>query len=136
MLFVGQLLYSSTTTSSVVRNRTVLPNTTDKINRISNHFRDGWRHEYDVNLRETQLALKLNINSKKNNANNIVLVFDETVQHFWRIAIVKWVLPSRDSEIRWKVVRIAKPNTILKRPLNKLFTVENTHHDTNQTPNR
>ena len=136
MLFVGQLLYSSTTTSSVVRNRTVLSNTTDKINRISNHFRDGWRHEYDVNLRETQLALKLNINSKKNNANNIVLVFDETVQHFWRIAIVKWVLPSRDSEIRWKVVRIAKPNTILKRPLNKLFTVENTHHDTNQTPNR
>ena len=89
MLFVGQLLYSSTTTSSVVRNRTVLPNTTDKINRISNHFRDGWRHEYEVNLRETQLALKLNINSKKNNANNIVLVFDETVQHFWRIAIVK-----------------------------------------------
>ena len=136
MLFVGQLLYSSTTTSSVVRNRTVLPNTTDKINRISNHFRDGWRHEYEVNLRETQLALKLNINSKKNNANNIVLVFDETVQHFWRIAIVKWVLPSRDSEIRWKVVRIAKPNTILKRPVNKLFTVENTHHDTNQTPNR
>ena len=136
MLFVGQLLYSSTTTSSVVRNRTVLSNTTDKINRISNHFRDGWRHEYDVNLRETQLALKLNINSKKNNANNIVLVFDETVQHFWRIAIVKWVLPSRDSEIRWKVVRIAKPNTILKRPVNKLFTVENTHHDTNQTPNR
>ena len=136
MLFVGQLLYSSTTTSSVVRNRTVLPNTTDKINRISNHFRDGWRHEYEVNLRETQLALKLNINSKKNNANNIVLVFDETVQHFWRISIVKWVLPSRDSEIRWKVVRIAKPNTILKRPVNKLFTVENTHHDTNQTPNR
>ena len=136
MLFVGQLLYSSTTTSSVVRNRTVLPNTTDKINRISNHFRDGWRHEYEVNLRETQLALKLNINSKKNIANNIVLVFDETVQHFWRIAIVKWILPSRDSEIRWKVVRIVKPNTILKRPVNKLFTVENTHHDTNQTPNR
>ena len=136
MLFVRQLLYSSKTSSSVVRNRTVLSNTTDKINRISNHFRDGWRHEYEVNLRETQLALKLNINSKKNNANNIVLVFDETVQHFWRIAIVKWILPSRDSEIRWKVVRIVKPNTILKRPVNKLFTVENIHHDINQTPNR
>ena len=31
------------------------------------------------------------------------------------------------------IVRIAKTNTILKRPVNKLFAVENTHHDTNQT---
>ena len=30
-------------------------------------------------------------------------------------------------------MRIAKTNTILKRPLNKLFTVENTYNDTNQT---
>ena len=136
MLFVRQLLYSSKTTSTVVRNRTVLSNTTDKINRISNHFRDGWRHEYVVNLRETQRTLKLNINSKKNNANDIVLVFVEKVQHFWRIAIVKGVLSVRDSEIRWKVVRIGKSSAILKLPVNKLFTVENTHHDTNQTPNR
>ena len=43
------------------------------------------------------------------------------------------VLPSRDSEIRGAIVRIAKTNTILKRPVNKLFAVENTDHDTNQT---
>ena len=43
------------------------------------------------------------------------------------------VLPSRDSEIRGVIVRIAKTNAILKRPLNKLFTVKNTYHDTNQT---
>ena len=43
------------------------------------------------------------------------------------------VLPSRDSEIRGAIVRIAKTNTILKRPVNKLFAVENTYHDTNQT---
>ena len=30
-------------------------------------------------------------------------------------------------------MKIAKTNTILKRPVNKLFTVENTYHDTNQT---
>ena len=30
-------------------------------------------------------------------------------------------------------MRIAKTNTILKRPLNKLFTVENTYNDTDQT---
>ena len=53
--------------------------------------------------------------------------------HFWRIAIVTGVLSSRDSEIRGSIVRIAKTNTILKRPVKKLFTVENTNHDTNQT---
>ena len=54
-------------------------------------------------------------------------------RHFWRIAIVTRVLPSRDSEIRGAIVRITKTNTILKRPVNKLFVVENTYHDTNQT---
>ena len=47
--------------------------------------------------------------------------------------MVPGVLPSRDSEIRGAIVRIAKTNSILKRPVNKLFTVENTYHDTNQT---
>ena len=42
------------------------------------------------------------------------------------------VLPSTDSEIREALMRIAKTNTILKRPVNKLFGVENTYHDTNQ----
>ena len=65
-----------------------------------------------------------------------MLVYDEKVPiHFWRIAIVRGVLPSRDSEIRGAIVRIAKTNTILKRPVNKLFAVENTYHDTNQTDN-
>ena len=43
------------------------------------------------------------------------------------------VLPSRDSEIRGSIVRIAKTNTIFKRPVNKLFAVENRYHETNQT---
>ena len=63
-----------------------------------------------------------------------MLVYDEKVPiHFWRIAIVKGLLPGRDSEIRGATVGIAKTNNILKRPVNKLFTVENKYHDTNQT---
>ena len=45
-LFGTQLLYSSNITSTVVRNLTVLSSTTDKINCISNHFLDRWRHEF------------------------------------------------------------------------------------------
>ena len=38
LLFGRQLLYSSNTTSTAVGNLTVLSSTTEKINRISNHF--------------------------------------------------------------------------------------------------
>ena len=87
-----------------------------------------------MNFRETLRTSKLNINSLKINVNDIVLVIYEKVpRHFWRIAIVTRVLPSRDSEIRGAIVRIAKTNTILERPINKLFAFENTYHDTNQT---
>ena len=87
-----------------------------------------------MNLRETQRTSKLNVNSLKINVNDIVLIFYEKVpRYLWRISIVTRVLPSRDSEIREDIVRIAKTNTIIKRPVNKLFAIENTHHDTNQT---
>ena len=58
----------------------------------------------------------------KINVNNIVLVYNEKVLiHFLRIAIVRAVLPSSDSDMRGTVVRIAKTNTILKRPVNEPF---------------
>ena len=85
LLFGRQLLRSSNRTSTVVRNVTVF----DKINRISNHFWNRWRHEYVVNLRETKQTSKLNINFQKISVNDIALVYDEKVpRHFWRIAIV------------------------------------------------
>ena len=91
---------------------------------------DRWRYEYVINLRKTQRTSNLNINSLQINVNDIVLVFYEKVpRHFWRIVIVTRV-PSRDSEIRRAIVRIAKTNTILKCPVNKLFAVENIYHDT------
>ena len=126
MLFGRQLLYSSNTTSTVVGNLTVLSSTTDKIKRNSNHFLDKWRHEYVVNLRETQGTSKVNINYLKINFKDIVRVTCEKVpRHFWRIPIVAPVLPSRDSEIRGAIVRIEKTNAIFKRPVNNLFAVEN-----------
>ena len=39
------------------------------------------------------------------------------------------VLPSRDSEIRGAIMRIAKTNVILKRPVNKLFLIENSYQE-------
>ena len=80
------------------------------------------------------ISVPLNINFPKINVNDIMLVYDEKVpRHFRRIAIVTGALPSRNSEIREAIVSIAKTNTILKRPLNKLFLNENIYQDNHQT---
>ena len=64
----------------------------------------------------------------------LLLVYDEKVpRHFWRVAIVTWLLSSKDSEKSGEILRIEKKNTILKLPGNNFVTVENTYHDTNQT---
>ena len=83
-----------------------------------------------VSLCETQQTSKLHIKSQKINVNDIVLLYDGKVpRYFWRIGIIIEVLPSTDS----RIVRIPKANTILKPPVKKVFTVENTYHDTKQT---
>ena len=134
LLFGRQLLYSCNINATVVTKLIVLSSTTDKINRISNHFCDRWLNEYVGNLREAQRTSKLNINFPKINVNDIMLVYDDKVpRHFWRIAIVTGALSSRNSEIREAIVRIAKTNTILKRPLNKLFLNENIYQHNHQT---
>ena len=57
----------------------------------------------------------------------VLLVYDEKVpRHFWKIAIVIGVFPSRDSEIKKAIVRIKKTNAIFKCPVNKLFPIEYT----------
>ena len=53
-------------------------------------------------------------------------------QTFWRIVIVMQVLRSRNSKIRGPIVRISMTNTILERPVSKLFAVESKDYDTNQ----
>ena len=78
-----------------------------------------------MSLREAQQTSKLNVDSLKNNVDDIVLVFYEKVhKQFWRITIVMWVLPSRDSEIRGAIVRISNTNTIVKHLVNTFFAVE------------
>ena len=63
-----------------------------------------------------------------------MLVFDEMVPiHFWKIDIMKPALPSRDSEKIGAIVRNKNTNAILKSPVNKLFKIEYTYHDTHQT---
>ena len=63
-----------------------------------------------------------------------MLVYDEKApRHFWRIATVIGLLPSRDSDSKGAIVSIKNTNAFLTRPVNKLFRIEHTYRDTNQT---
>ena len=113
LLFSRQLLHSSNTASTAVRNLTVLSNTTDKINRMSNHFLDRWRYEFTWDTTNTKIKYRL---PKHWNYWYCAGFLWKGVQAFWKISTVTQELPNRDSEIRGVIVRVAKTNTILKRP--------------------
>ena len=59
LLFGGQLLYSSNIKSTVVRNVTILSSTTDKINPISYHILDRWRHEFTSDTTNIEIKYRL-----------------------------------------------------------------------------
>ena len=131
LLFGRQLSSYSSTTSAVIRNLTVLSSTTDKINRISNHFWHRWRHEYVVNLCETQRASKLNINSQK-----IMLcqfMMKRCSDTFGKLPQYQGYYLVEFLTQEGVTVRIKKANAILKCPVNKLFRIKYTCYDTNQT---
>ena len=59
--------------------------------------------------------------------------YEKVPRHLWMISIVTRELPSAYSWIRGAIARISKTNAIPKRPVIKLFAVENTYNDTKQT---
>ena len=62
-----------------------------------------------------------------------MLVYDEKVsRNFWRIAIVTGYYLVEILKQKGAIVRIKKAYAILKHPVNKLFPVEYTYHDTHQ----
>ena len=64
--------------------------------------------------------------NKKLPKNYVLLVYDEKLpRHFWEIAIITNVSPSRDSEIKGAIVKIKKTNATLKR-----HPIEYTYHGT------
>ena len=74
LLFGWQLLYYFKEASTTFMNLTVLSSTAYKINHISNHFWHGWRHEYLVNLCDTQQTWKFNINSTKTDVKGALML--------------------------------------------------------------
>ena len=115
VIWQTQLLSYSNTTSTVAANLTVFSYSTDKINRISNHFCDRWREKWiygKFTWGTTNIKTKYKIRER----------YPDIFGKF----PLTGVLPNRDPEIRGAVVWIAKTNVIFKPPVNKLISIENT----------
>ena len=91
---------------------------------IINQFWKRWLKEYVVNLRETHKFSNQNRLQPTVEVSDVVLIHDENLpRSMWRMGVVTEVIHGADNQIRGAVARSNK-NTLLKRPVNKLFPIE------------
>ena len=96
-----------------------------KFNNILNHFWNRWTKEYLINLRENHKVKLQKFNSSQIQLKVVVIVEEERQSRpMWRVGIAEELLQGKDGQIRGAKVRIPKTNSILKRPMNKLYLVE------------
>ena len=128
VLTPNHLLYGRKLNISNERDHIVNVSNTSKrfiyLNSVIEHFWDRWRFDYLLSLREFHRPMKSNSNTQPN-VDDIVLVYEEKQprQH-WRLARVKELIISKDSQVRAAKVIIGKTKNIINRPINRLYTVE------------
>ena len=98
------------------------------------HFWSKWRHEYLTELREHNKVEK-RTNSIIPNVGDIVIIKDDIKKRYdWRIGKIKELLSSRDGKIRAANVTVITNDkqSMLRRPINKLFPLEVTDNTSNE----
>ena len=105
------------------------------IDSILDHFWARWCKEYLDILRENQRRESAR-HSAVPNVNDIVIVYDEKMpRQSWRLGKIMAVITSNDGKIRGAEVKMGKTNTLIRRPVNKLYPLITSNDDTiNTTP--
>ena len=86
---------------------------------------DRWRKEYLINLKENHKIKLQKLNRPQIPLKDVVIVEeDRQSRPVWRVGIVEELLQEKEGQIRGAKVRVPKTNSILKRPVNKLYLVE------------
>ena len=109
------------------------------------HFWGRWRKEYLSYLRENQKSTHRR-RTETAKLHDVVIVYDEKEpRHLWRIGKIVLLITSEDGKIRGAEVKIGKTNSIIRRPVNKLYplvtnteeeTVDNTPFNAHNRPKR
>ena len=99
------------------------------INTILNHFWNRWSKEYLAILRDLQKTkAKKGVNDIE--VDDIVLIeHDKMPRQFWRLGRVLNVIRSRDNKVRAAEVKVGKTEHVIKRPVNKLYSLNLNPHN-------
>ena len=93
-----------------------------------NCFWERWKKEYLTNLRENKKINTQNPNQPIINVVDIVLISEEKLpRSAWRIRIIQELIIGKDNCIRGATVRVPRTNSVISRPVNKLFPIETIH---------
>ena len=96
-----------------------------KLNNIVNPFWNRGQREYLRNLRETHKPNKLRTTLPIIKVNDIVMVCAAKLPRSqWKLGLVTELIPGQDTKVRGAKVRLSKTNTIITRPVNKLYLLE------------
>ena len=97
----------------------------NQVTTVINRFLNKWRYEYLANLRGTHKHYSTNKNQSFILVNDVVLVHsDKTPRSMWRMGVVTELIKGKmDNNIRGTLVRLSN-NSLLKRPVNKLYPTE------------
>lgn len=96
---------------------------------VLQHFTTQWKREYLTSLRENAKVYNKRNNKEIAVGDIVILKREGTARCFWKLAVVKNLLPGKDGKVRAAEIRVlnsstkAKPTT-LKRPLQALVQTE------------
>ena len=111
--------------SEIIHNNVDIVVESRKIINIINHFWTRWHKEYLCNLREHQKLTKVKTTLPIININDIVIVHEEKIPRSrWRLGRITELIYGRDNRVRSANVKLSKTDTIITRPINRLFPIE------------
>ena len=96
-----------------------------KISNIINHFWERWRREYLNMLRDYHKIALTNKNHPTISLNDVVLIAEKRKpRSTWKMGIVVELIKGKDDNVRGTIVRVPKLNSLITRPICKLYHIE------------
>ena len=105
------------------------------IDTLLDHFWSRWCKEYLNILRENQRRDRGKALSSIPNVNDVVIVYEEKMpRQLWRLGRIVKLLISNDGQVRGAEVKIGKTNSIIRRPVNKLYPLITAENNVDSKP--
>ena len=93
--------------------------------RLLHQFTETWKKDYLVSLRETHASNSRKMGDAEIMVGDVVILQNDSSKRvFWKLALVKELLPGNDGRIRAAVVQVAGSRGLRKRSIKHLIPIE------------